>query len=43
MEDINTVFFVLLVLSVMALIASVHALQVETTALERSSASVWVR
>ena len=26
MEDINTVFFVLLVLSVMALIASVHAL-----------------
>jgi hypothetical protein len=30
MEDINTVFFVLLVLSVMALIASVHALQVES-------------
>jgi hypothetical protein len=29
MEDINTVFLVLLVLSVMALIASVHALQVE--------------
>ena len=30
MEDINTVFFVLLVLSVMALIAAVHALQVES-------------
>ena len=29
MEDINAVFLVLLVLSVMALIASVHALQVE--------------
>jgi hypothetical protein len=28
-EDINTVFFVLLLLSVMALIAAVHALQVE--------------
>ena len=30
MEDINTVFFVLLILSVMALIACVHALQVQS-------------
>ena len=30
MEDINTVFFVLLILSVMALIVAVHALQVES-------------
>ena len=30
MEDINTVFFVLLIVSVMALIVAVHALQVES-------------
>ena len=30
MEDINTVFFVLLVMSVMALIAAMHALQVDS-------------